>query len=138
MSIRDRILARADLDGLRAAKDITGLAVALNADAPMEVGERFITGRTVLSECKDGADILNALAAAASIPAVEWALKFLSQNSGLDVGNQRTHDMIDQLQAGSALTPAQAKALKALSLRPQIVTQEQVADELYNPDGTEK
>lgn len=138
MSLRDRILARRDLDELRAARDITALAAALNADAPMVMVERFVTGRTILAECEDGAGILSALAAASILPAVEWALKFLADASGLDVGNARTQQMIDQLEAGEVLTESQASQLKALALRPDLATQEQVASEMYEIDGTEK
>lgn len=137
MSLRDRILARRDLDKLRAARDITGLAAALNAEAPLLAGERFVTGRTILAECDDGAGILAALDAASAIPAVEWALKFLAVDSGMDIGNARTQGMIDQLQAGQVLTEVQASQLKALALRRETVTQEKVAAEMYAPDGTE-
>ena len=137
MAIRSRILARRDLDAMRAARDITGLAAALNADAPLLPDERFVTGRTIMAECDDGAGILAALAAASAIPAVEWALKFLALDSGMDVGNARTQAMIDQLAAGSILTVAQAEQLKSLALRRETVTQDQVAAEMYAPDGTE-
>lgn len=137
MAIRSRILARRDLDAMRTARDITGLAAALNADAPLVAAERFVTGRTIMAECDDGAGILAALAGAAAIPAVEWALKFLALDSGLDVGNARTQGMVDQLAGGGVLTEAQAGQLKALAMRRETVTQEQVAAEMYAPDGTE-
>lgn len=137
MGIRERILARGDLDQLRADRDITALAAALNAEGTMEPGERFVTGRTILAECDDGAGILAALEAGAALPAVAWALKFLVMNSGLDVGNPRTQSMIDQLAAGGILTEAQAEQLKTLAMRQVTVTQEQVAGEMYHPDGSE-
>ena len=133
MSLHDRILARRDLDAMRIARNITGLADALNAAAPIVASERFVTGRTIMAECADGGGILAALASAAAIPAVDWALKFLALDSGLDVGNARTQAMIDQLAAGSVLTAAQAEQLKALALRPDLVTQDQVATEMYHP-----
>jgi|GEM_PF-2772559 len=139
MTLRDRILARADLNDARAARDITALAAALNAEGLTAPKTRFVTARTVLSECADGGAILDALkAAAAGNSAVDWALKFMSQDSGIDAGNAMTRGMVDQLVAATALTPAQGEALKALANAPVIVTQEQVADALYNPDGTEK
>ena len=74
MDIRERILARPDLDSLRANRDITALAAALNADAPMIIVE-------ILSYPD---------------PVVEQVLA------------------------------------------PLMVTQEQVDEDMYHPDGTEK
>lgn len=83
------------------------------------VKSRFITARTVLAECDDGAAILDGLvAASASISAVKWALTFLSQDSGLDVGHPRTQTMIGELSQGGALTAEQAGQLKALAVQP--------------------
>jgi hypothetical protein len=82
--------------------------------------------------------ILSALKAAVALPAVEWALNFLGKDSGIDIGNQVTQGMVDQLAAGGVLTADQAEQLKALALQADVVTQEQVATEMYNPDGTEK
>jgi hypothetical protein len=138
MSIRDRILARPDLNAMRAAGDIDGLAAALNADAPMVAKSRFVTARTVLAECPNGSAILDALVAAQSISAVAWALKFLAQDSGLDIGHPTTLGMVDQLVAGGALSATQGDALKALANAPELVTRLDVADAMYNPDGTEK
>lgn len=139
MTLRDRILARADLSAMRAARDITGLAAALNEAPDSDAQSRFVTARTVLAECADGAAILDALSAVSGrIGAVKWALTFLSQDSGLDIGNAVTRGMIDQLVTAAALTTAQGAALKSLGEVPEIVTQEQVAEEMYSPDGSEK
>lgn len=140
MSIRDRILARRDLDELRAARDITGLAAALNADAPMEFRPRYITARAVMAECAGGAAILDALTAiASSNSAVSWAMKFIGQEAGLNIGDPYTLGMVDQLVTAGALTAAQGDALKALAKQqPVLVTQEQVAQAMYHDDGTEK
>lgn len=82
------------------------------------VKSRFITARTVLAECDDGAAILDGLTtASASISAVKWALTFLSQDSGLDVGHPRTQTMIGELAQGGALTDAQAGQIKALAVQ---------------------
>jgi hypothetical protein len=139
MGIRERILARRDLDEARKNKDITALAAELNLEGLMVGAERFVTGRTILAECDEGPEILGRLEqAAATSPAVAWALKFLGTNSGLDVGNPRTQTMLDQLAVGGVLTEAQAESLKGLALRPLVITQAQVAEEMYEPDGTEK
>jgi hypothetical protein len=65
-------------------------------------------------------------------------MRFLGQEAGLDIGDPYTQRMVDQLVAGEVLTEAQGQTLKALALQPVIVTQEQVATAVYNPDGTEK
>lgn len=74
MNIRERILARPDLDALRQARDITALAVALNENPPMAMVERVKQIEPVMEEV----------------------------------------------------------------LLPQFVTQEEVAEAMYHPDGTEK
>lgn len=137
MNIRDRILARPDLDEMRAKRDITGLAAALNAEGLQARQQRFVTARAVMANCADGVAILQALEGATSNPAVAWAVRFLGQEAGLDIGDPYTQAMIDKL-VNTVLTPAQADALKALALQPVVVTQEQVARDMYNPDGTEK
>lgn len=139
MGIRERIIARADLDAMRAARDITSLAAALNAENLQEVQERFVTARAVLACCSDGATILDALeTASASNSAVKWAVKFLGQEAGLNIGDPYTQGMIDQLVTGAVLTQAQGDDLKNLALKTTIVTPEQVANAMYNLDGTEK
>lgn len=139
MTIRDRILARPDLDALRAARDLGALAAALNAEALTAPQERYVTARTVLAECQDGPAILDALEAAqTTVSAVKWAVTFLSQNSGLDIGNPVTLGMVDQLVTNSLLSAAQGQQLHALAMQPVLVTAAQVADAMYNLDGTEK
>jgi hypothetical protein len=138
-SIRDRILARADLAQARADRDITTLAAALNAENLTASASRFITGRTILAECADGENIIAALegASAGSI-AVRWMLGFLSKDSGMDIGHPRTLEKVDGLIAAQIWTSAQGAQVTALSLVAVVVAQEQVATEMYNPDGTEK
>ena len=138
-SIRDRILARADLAQLRTDRDITGLAAALNAEGLTDTVSRYITGRTILAECDDGENIIAALegAGAASV-AVRWMLGFLAKDSGMDIGNPKTLEKVDEMIAAQVWTAVQGDQLKALPVAPLLVTQEQVASEMYNPDGTEK
>lgn len=139
MSIRDRILARRDLDDARAACDITALAAALNAEGATAIGSRFVTSRAVMALCADGVAILDRLdTAAPQNSAVKRAMQFLGQEAGLDIGDPYTQGVIGQLVAAGVLTVAQGDQLKALALRPLVVTQEQVAAAMYNPDGSEK
>ena len=138
MSIRDRILARRELDALRMARDLDGLAAALNAMPDLELRHRYITARTILAECDDGPAILAALDSAASMnTAVKYAVQFLGQDSGLNVGDQVTQAMLDSL-VPAVLNAEQAEQVKAMAMLPQIVTRFDVEAAMYNPDGTEK
>jgi hypothetical protein len=138
MSIRDRILARGDLEELRAARDLTGLAAALNAEGIKAPQQRFVTARAIMAECPGGVAILAALKSAAADPAVSWALQFLGQEAGLDVGDPYTQSMIGQLVTAGVLSAPQGEALKALALGPVIVDRLEVEAALYNRDTTEK
>lgn len=112
------------------------VVVLLNALTESMVKPRFITARTILAECDDGAGVLDALSAAASeISAVKWALTFLSTDSGIDVGHARTQGMIDNLVEVGAMRQTLAEQLKALAIQPAsraevlglgVVTEEQV------------
>ncbi|QOY96337.1 hypothetical protein IM543_11245 [Massilia sp. UMI-21] len=139
MSIRDRILARPELADLRAARDLDGLAAALNASAPLVSKQRFITARAVLTQCQDGAAILTALETAApQNVAVAYALRFLGQDAGLDIGDPGAHALLDQLALAGILSEAHIEQLKALARKPDLVTRLDVETAMYNPDGTEK
>lgn len=139
MSIRDRILARPDLAELRAARDLDGLAAALNASAPLVAQQRFITARAVLTQCLDGAAILTALEAAApQNVAVAYALRFLGQEAGLDIGDPGAQALLAKLQQAGVLTDLHVQQLRALALKHQLVTRLDVEAAMYNPDGTEK
>jgi hypothetical protein len=137
--LRDEIVARADCAAAVTARDIDTIAALISAGR-MATQSRYVTARTVLADCGlIGASILDSLeAAAAGNSAVKWAVKFLGQDSGIDVGNPATQYMIGQLQAAGALTQAQADALKELALQPAPVTRAQVSAALYNADGTQK
>lgn len=138
MSIRARILARTDLDAARAARNLDVLAAALNAENVKSVQQRFVTARAIMAECAGGVAILSALKANSADPAISWALQFLGQEAGLDVGDPFTQGMVDQLVTGAVLTAAQGSALKAMAMQPLIVTREQVNAAMYNDNGTEK
>jgi hypothetical protein len=138
MTIRERILARADLADARAARDLDALAAGLNAQPDYMTQARYITARTILAECPDGGSILAALdAGAAQNAAVKYAARFLGQDSGLNVGDPATLGMLDAL-VPSVLTPAWAEQIKALAVQPVYVTRLDVEAAMYNPDGSEK
>lgn len=138
MSIRDRILARADLAGAHATRDLDALAAGLNAQPVKVLQPRYITARTILAECPEGGLILAALdSAAAANAAVKYAVRFLGQDSGLNVGDAVTQGMLDSM-VGTVLTQAQADQVKALAMLPELVTRMDVEAAMFNPDGTEK
>jgi hypothetical protein len=138
MSIRDRILARTDLADLRAARDLDKLAAALNAEGLLAPQQRFITARAVMAACPGGVEILDALENASSNRAVAWALKFLGQEAGLDIGDPFTQGMVGELVRLTVLTATQGNALKAMAMQPVVVTRDQVKNAMFNDDGTEK
>lgn len=138
--IRERIRARRDLDEARAQRDLDKMAAALNAERLTQVGERWVTGRTILDECPDGEAILVALeaAAASGSAATRWTVAFLQSDPGVNMGSKATMDKTDALVALEALTEDQAQQLKALAQIPVVVTRLEVEAALYNRDTTEK
>jgi hypothetical protein len=74
--------------------------------------------------------------AAASSP-VKWALKLLDLGE-LNIGSPATQAQLDALAAGGVFPQVVADALKALALAPDVVTPQQVAEEMFNPDGSKK
>lgn len=92
----------------------------LNKQSALMVKPRLVTARTVLAECgPDAAGILDKLeAAAASVSTVKWAMKFLQQDGGLDVGHPVTQAQLSGLATGGILTSQEAQALKDMALQP--------------------
>lgn len=95
------------------------VAELINEQKFSAVKMRMVTARAILAECVDGATILDKLeAASASISAVKWAVKFLSLDAGIDIGNTTTRYMIDQLVLGGVLTAGESSQLKNLAMQP--------------------
>jgi hypothetical protein len=92
----------------------------LNAYTEHAAKSRMVTARSILSDCgTHGATILDKLeAVAAQNTSVKWALRFLQQEAGIDVGHLATQSMIDQLAAANVLTADEAAALKAMATQP--------------------
>lgn len=96
------------------------VAAILNDKRYTATKERYVTARTVLAElgATIGAAILDKLEAAATQSSpVKWMLKFLTQDSGLDVGQAETQGCIDALAIAGVLTTNEATALKGMALR---------------------
>lgn len=97
------------------------VAAILNEKRFTAIQERYVTARTVLAElgATVGATILDKLEAAATQSSpVKWMLKFLTQDSGLDVGQAETQVCIDALTVAGVLTTEEAMALKSMALLP--------------------
>lgn len=132
MTLREEILARTDCAAAVEARDLDAIAAIVSAGR-MSMQPRFITARTILAECgAAGPAILDALEAAATVSsAVKWAVKFLGDDSGIDVGNPATQYMVDQLAAGGALTVAQAGILNSMAMQPAPVSRLDVEAALF-------
>jgi hypothetical protein len=83
------------------------------------VKSRYVTARTIMAECEDGAAILDALQTlSGTISAVKWMMTFLQQNSGIDAGHPKTQKNIDDLAATGKLNGAYANELKQIAVQP--------------------
>lgn len=138
MTLRDEILARSDLSAQVAARNIDAIAAAMSVGRK-SVQPRMVTARAIIAECPNGAAILDALEEAALTDTnVKWAMKFLALEAGIDIGNEATRGLIDYIAFTGKITQEQCTALKNLGLQPVTVTPLQVAEALYNPDGSMK
>ena len=96
------------------------VAAILNDKRFMATGERYVTTRTVLAElgATAGAAILDKLESAATQSSpVKWMLKFLTQDSGLDVGQTETQGCIGALALAGVLNADEATALNGMALK---------------------
>lgn len=110
MSIRDRILARPDLQEARLARDIDALAAGLNTECvPALVPVRFALWDLMYNYPNVIQEFIQRVADGQ--PSQERALALLSEN-GVEI-------MID-------------------GFEPPMVDRYMVNDAMYNPDGTEK
>lgn len=137
-TIKERVLARSDLASAYAARDLDALTNGLNAQPETACQETFVTARAVLTRCASGPQIIAALDANTGTNIlVKYAVEFLKQGAGIDIGDPAAQTMLDSLVPG-ILTADYASQLKALSLKPVLVNRAQVEAALYNPDGSEK
>ena len=138
MTLHDEIIARADCAAAIAARDLDAIVRIINPGR-VAVQSRFVTARTVLAEVSGGAALLDKMQSIGTTQsAVKYAMTFLNQEGGIDIGNPATQGMVDQLVAGAALTAAEGAALKGMANLPAPVTRSQVEAALFNPNGTAK
>lgn len=139
MSLRDEILSRPDCADALAARDCGALAEILSAGRTKVIDYSIGYG-TVLEVlgAEAGSAFLDGLTAlAATSSPVKWALKLLDRGE-LNIGAAATRGQLDALAAGGVFPQVVADALKALALAPDVVTMQQVADAMFNPDGSQK
>lgn len=90
------------------------VADLMNLPTASGIKSRYITARTILADCEHGADILDAIEAAAKTnSAARWALGFLGKDSGFDIGHPRS-----QAAVGEMMSEELASELRWLALQP--------------------
>ena len=139
MTLRDEILSRPDCADALARRDCGELAALLSVGRTKVVDLNIGYG-TVLEVlgAEAGSAFLDGLTAlAATSSPVKWALKLLDRGE-LNIGSPATQAQLDALAAGGVFPQVVADALKALALAPDVVTMQQVAEEMFNPDGSQK
>ena len=97
------------------------IAEILNAPGTdTHIASRMISARTIMAELGASAfSVLDKLTNAAQVStAVKWAMVFLSQDTGLDVGSTACQYMIRQLVAGGVLAEAEGAALANMAMAP--------------------
>lgn len=139
MTLRDEILSRPDCADALALRDCGALATILSMGRTKTVDLNIGYG-TVLEAlgAETGAAFLDGLTALSSTSSpVKWALKLLDRGE-LNIGAQTTQQQLDALADGGVMPKEIADALKSLALGPDIVTPQEVADAMFNDDGSPK
>jgi len=95
----------------------------LNTQSHYMVKSRMITARGVMSSYgigpSAGAAFLDKLEnLTSSVPASRWAMKFLQQDAGIDIGDGATQQMLDSLVGVGGITSAEVDGVKAIALLP--------------------
>lgn len=139
MSIRERVLSRADLAAAYKSHDLDALVAGLNIKPDYALTETWVDALGLINRCKTGKSILRKLKAGSSLDAViEVAWYAMLNLKGLDFGAQSMLDSIDEMAPVLGFTLDELNEMKSLGMQPVYVTRQQVADALYNPDGSEK
>jgi hypothetical protein len=111
-TIRDRILARRDLDEARAARDVTTLAEKLNEECQLADVPQQVTAAAILDLAPFSSVLMGLLRAAAV---------------GESVADR-----------AAALLSDEGATVMVQAYVPPFVDQVQAAEEMYFPDGTER
>lgn len=104
--------------------DSTGwVANMLNERKFQAAKTRMVTARGIMASYgigpTQGALFLDKLESlSANIPALKWAMKFLQQETGLDVGEPATQIMLTSLIGVGGITQAEVDGVKAMAIQP--------------------
>ena len=104
--------------------DSTGwVANMLNERKFQAVKTRMVTARGIMASYgigpTQGALFLDKLESlSANIPALKWAMKFLQQETGIDVGEPATQIMLTSLIGVGGITQAEVDGVKAMAIQP--------------------
>jgi len=104
--------------------DSTGwVANMLNERKFQAAKTRMVTARGIMASYgigpTQGALFLDKLESlSANIPALKWAMKFLQQETGLDVGEPATQIMLTSLIGVGGITQAEVDGVKAMAMQP--------------------
>lgn len=95
----------------------------LNSQTETMPKSRMITARGVMASYGigpvAGAMFLDKLEVlSASVPALKWAMKFLQQESGIDIGEPATQQMLDSLVGVGGITANEVNGVKAMANMP--------------------
>ena len=104
--------------------DSTGwVANMLNERKFQAVKSRMVTARGIMASYGIGPtqgslflDKLESLSA--NIPSLKWAMKFLQQETGIDVGEPATQIMLTSLIGVGGITQAEVDGVKAMAIQP--------------------
>lgn len=104
--------------------DSTGwVANMLNERKFQAAKTRMVTARGIMASYgigpTQGALFLDKLESlSANIPALKWAMKFLQQETGIDVGEPATQIMLTSLIGVGGITQAEVDGVKAMAIQP--------------------
>jgi len=104
--------------------DSTGwVANMLNERKFQAAKTRMVTARGIMASYgigpTQGALFLDKLESlSANIPSLKWAMKFLQQETGIDVGEPATQIMLTSLIGVGGITQAEVDGVKAMAIQP--------------------
>jgi hypothetical protein len=138
-TIKERILARADLAEAMSRRDTEALAAGLNEQPEFARGECWVDALGIINRCTHGKSILRKLKAGAAVDAIVEVAWNALNGKGLDFGADSTLASIDEMAPALDFTVDEAEDLRALApLCPVYVSRLDIADAMFNDDGSLK
>ena len=120
-------------------RDLDRLVAVINAAPEMMLTECWIDALGIINRCPSGKSILRKLKSGAPLDAIiEVAWSALVSSKGLDFGAASTLASISEMAPLIGFTPEEVSEMQALALQPIFVTRWDIADAVFNPDGSEK